>query len=113
LFDAKDGGDHSKNYEKLLQNTCDVAVGYKTDPQVVDPGSEYRVLDDDLHHFGKYYAFPLYSQKSVEKFQGLQNSLKRLAGLIDDRAINTLLNEARSIGLNEESLNPPDERANR
>ena len=109
-FAAHDSGDHAQHYDTLLLGYCDVVVGYTTDAQVLDPGDSFLVLEDDRSHFGKYYAFPLFSEAARQKLPELPRVLGWLDRRIDDRKMSQLLCEARAIDLDREEFNLNHER---
>lgn len=63
-------------YPSLNNDELDLALGYTTDGQLFN--SDIIILEDDLNSFAKYDAGIIVSEKSLEKYQGLEQVLKKL-----------------------------------
>jgi osmoprotectant transport system permease protein len=80
-----DGMDHNLAYRGLDGRSIDVTDLYTTDPEIKYYG--LRVLEDDLHYFPQYRAVLLYRAGLPTRAPGVMTALKKLEGLIDNKAM--------------------------
>jgi osmoprotectant transport system permease protein len=89
------GLDHDLAYRGLATGTIDVTDVYSTDAEIEHYG--LRVLRDDRGYFPEYQAVLLYREAFVRADPRLHAQLERLAGSLDERAMQRL-NAAVKIG---------------
>ncbi len=75
-------------YRELVRENIDVAVTYRTDPQIKEFG--LAVLRDNLGFFPAYQAAPLARKKALQRHPGLEEALGRLSGLLDNGVMRNL-----------------------
>lgn len=75
-------------YRDLVTDRIDAAVVHSTDPQIEEFGLE--VLKDNLNFFPVYQAAPLVRAAALKRYQGLQDKLEKLVGLIDNETMREL-----------------------
>lgn len=81
-------------YQDLIRKKIHVAVGQKTDPQILEYG--LVVLEDDLGFFSVYEPAPVVREDILQQYPELDDALQKLAGLLDLEAMR-LLNHSASI----------------
>ncbi|MDN3588791.1 ABC transporter permease/substrate-binding protein [Pedobacter aquatilis] len=75
-------------YKAAFSKELDVISGYSTDGRLKAFG--LKILKDDKGIFPPYYAAPIVSLSSLEKFPGLEKTLNLLAGKITDTVMTDL-----------------------
>lgn len=76
-------------YKAAFEKEIDVISGYSTDGRL--KAYSLKILEDDRKIFPPYYAAPIVSESSLQKFPGLEDALNLLAGKIND-SVMTVLN---------------------
>ncbi len=87
------GIDHDLAYRGLESGTIHATDLYSTDAEIAAYG--LRVLVDDEQHFPEYRALILYRQDLERRLPAVVASIRRLEGLIDDRAMVAMNARAR------------------
>lgn len=80
-----DGG---LRYTSLNNNKIDVIDAFLTDGLL--RAFNLKVLKDDKNFFPPYYAAPIVSNKTLEKYPELRNLINKLAGKLDDEKMREL-----------------------
>ncbi len=68
-------------YQDLIRKKIHVAVGQKTDPQILEYG--LVVLEDDLRFFSVYEPAPVVREDILEQYPEFGEALQKLAGVLD------------------------------
>lgn len=80
--------DVSLKYQAVGQRKMDVTDAFTTDGQL--KALNLKVLKDDKNFFPPYYAAPIIRNKTLESSPELEEILNKLAGMIDDPAMQEL-----------------------
>ncbi len=75
-------------FNALKEGRVQVIAGFSTDGRILAYG--LRVLNDNKHLFPPYDAAPVIRQATLDKYPKIAQSLRPLAGLIDNRTIQAL-----------------------
>lgn len=75
-------------YDALLERRVDIIVGLSTDPEIDD--YELVALDDAAGFFPVYEAAPLTSDIALERAPEIADTMRQLAGRIDDDMMQSL-----------------------
>jgi glycine betaine/choline ABC-type transport system substrate-binding protein len=84
------------SYADLDRERADAVVGQESDPELQT--DLYTAVVDDLGHFPDYHAAPLVSRPALAAIDGLEASLRGLAGCLDTAALSALVRERRARG---------------
>lgn len=82
------GMDHGIMYRSINAEEVDVINSYTTDGQL--QMYNLRVLEDDQNYFPPYHALPLVRTEILEQYPELEEVLLRLAGEIDEPAMQAM-----------------------
>ncbi len=90
--------EHSEAYDLLESDAVHVIDGFTTDPhlQGSDKG-RYRVLKDDQGYFGNYFGSVVIREELTGTFAGLEKTLKKLEGRIDEKTMSRMIQTADEI----------------
>ncbi len=80
--------DVSLKYQAVGQGKMDVTDAFTTDGQL--KALNLKVLKDDKNFFPPYYAAPIVRENILESYPQLEEVLNKLAGKIDDAAMQSL-----------------------
>ncbi|MFO8091132.1 MAG: glycine betaine ABC transporter substrate-binding protein [Desulfatiglandaceae bacterium] len=88
-----------KLYQDLIREKIHVAVGQKTDPQILEYG--LVVLEDDLRFFSVYEPAPVVREDILQRYPELGDALQKLAGILDLETMRLLNHSAIITGADE------------
>jgi Periplasmic glycine betaine/choline-binding (lipo)protein of an ABC-type transport system (osmoprotectant binding protein) len=80
--------DLSLQYKAAEQKLIDVFLPYSTDSKLLN--DQLVTLEDDKHVFIPYDAFPIVREETLEQHPELKETLNKLAGKLDETAIQQL-----------------------
>jgi osmoprotectant transport system permease protein len=89
-------------YRAIADGAVDVIDGFATDGRI--PAYGLVVLKDDKEFFPPYYAAPLISSKTLEKYPEIEQILNRLAGQITSETMQELNYEVDEKGRKAENV---------
>lgn len=103
-MDFKDvkGMDHGIMYRSLDGGEVDVVDAYATDGQI--KVYNLKILQDDKEFFPPYDALPVVRQDTLDKYPQIEDALNKLAGTIDEKAMQELNARVDSDGMKEETV---------
>jgi osmoprotectant transport system substrate-binding protein len=87
-------------YRALRNKEMDVTSGFLTDPEINLEGDKFIKLKDDKQFFPTYYAKPFVHRDLIACFPGIETSLRKLAGLIDEEEMAQLIRQGNEKNLN-------------
>lgn len=90
--------DGTMRYTALENNEVQVIDAFSTDAMLL----EYNlvVLEDDLSYFPPYYAVPVISEETAEKYPEIATQLDRLIGILDDDTMRDLNYQVDVLAMN-------------
>jgi glycine betaine/choline ABC-type transport system substrate-binding protein len=90
---------HDQLYVKLNSGRADragyVAVGFATDTQLDD--RDYVIIEDDRRVLPDYYVAPLVDKLVLRYFPPIEESLRRLSGVLSLKEMSSLIKEYESL----------------
>ena len=75
-------------YKAVANGEIDVICAFSTDGRIA--AYDLRTLDDDLQFFPPYEAMPVVRKELLHKFPEVEDTLKKLVGLISDNVMREL-----------------------
>ncbi len=90
--------DHSEAYNVLDRDAVHVIDGFTTDPQLQGRDKDqYIVLNDDEGFFGNYFGSVVIRDELTVAFPGLEKTLIRLQGKINEKTMSRMIQTADKI----------------
>ena len=87
---------HAGIYQRLASTKHDspgllVGVGFGTDAELHQAGSNFLILDDDKAHFPHYHPAPLVDRRLLRKFPRIEDILAKLSGAMNAKEMSELI----------------------
>jgi osmoprotectant transport system substrate-binding protein len=96
------GMDHGIMYRSLAGGEVDVVDAYATDGQI--KVFNLKILKDDLEFFPPYDCLPIVRQDTLDKYPEIETALNKLAGKINEQAMQELNAKVDDEGMKAETV---------
>jgi osmoprotectant transport system substrate-binding protein len=101
-FKEAKGMDHGIMYRSLSEGEVDVVDAYSTDGQI--KVFDLKILTDDLEFFPPYDCLPIVRQDALDKYPEIEAAISKLAGKIDEKAMQELNAKVDDEGMKAETV---------
>lgn len=101
-FKEVKGMDHGIMYRSLAEGEVDVVDAFATDGQI--KVFDLKILEDDLEFFPPYDCLPVVRQDTLDKYPEIEDALNKLAGKIDEQAMQELNAKVDDEGMKAETV---------